>query len=794
MRRRWAGHVSAALGACRAVLKLEQDRSGSPMQNRGGDSPRLSSSEPALRIIMRRLREIMAEPADGQSRLDKIVRQIAGLMVAEVCSIYLKRQDGSLELFATEGLNPGAVHNTFMRRGEGLVGRCAELAVPINEPDAQNHPAFSYRPETGEEIYHSFLAVPLLRGGEVLGVLTIQNKTEREYSDEDVEVLQTTAMVLAEHLLSGAVAGVNTAAEFSRAVPHVIRGQSLSEGLALGHAALHQSRVVVTELEAKEPEEEERRLDVAVEDLKASIDEMLDQGELAGSGEHRDILEAYRMFAHDRGWLRRMKDAIKRGMTAEAAVERVQNDTRVRMLRQAEAYWHERLRDLDELSDRLLRILAGRPRSHAAVAANLPHDTILVARSMGPADLLDYDRSRLRGLVIEETGGQSHVAIVAKALGIAAVGNARGVMERVDQGDPIIVDANTGEIHIRPPGNVIGAYADKARFQARRHRKYRALRDKPAVTKDGKRVGLNINAGLLVDMPHLVESGADGIGLFRTELQFMISATLPRLERQTQMYRSIRMEAAGKPVVFRTLDVGGDKVLPYLRQAAEENPALGWRAIRLSLDRPGLLRTQVRALLRATAGAELRLLLPMVTAVGEIGMARALIDRELDLLRRRGSDLPTQVMLGVMIEVPALLFELDALLPLVDFVSVGSNDLLQYFFAADRNNARVAARYDPLSSAPLRALRGIAQAADRHAKPLSLCGEMAGRPLEAMALIGLGYRSISMAPVSIGPVKSMVMSLDVSVLQPWLFRLLEAGEGNLRGHLKRFAEEHAVEI
>ena len=210
------------------------------MQNRGGDTPRLSPSEPALRIILRRLREIMAEPSDGQSRLDKIVRQIAGLMVAEVCSIYLKRQDGSLELFATEGLNPAAVHNTFMRRGEGLVGRCAELAVPINEPDAQNHPAFSYRPETSEEIYHSFLAVPILRGGDVLGVLTVQNKMHKEYSDEDVEVLQTTAMVLAEHLVSGAVAGANAAPEFNRAVGHVVRGQPLSEGIALGHVVLHQ--------------------------------------------------------------------------------------------------------------------------------------------------------------------------------------------------------------------------------------------------------------------------------------------------------------------------------------------------------------------------------------------------------------------------------------------------------------------------------------------------------------------------------------------------------------------------
>jgi phosphotransferase system enzyme I (PtsP) len=742
---------------------------------------------------MRRLREIMAEPADGQSRLDKIVRQIAGLMVAEVCSIYLKRQDGSLELFATEGLNPGAIHNTFMKRGEGLVGRCAELAIPINEPDAQNHPAFSYRPETGEEIYHSFLAVPVLRGGDVLGVLTVQNKTHKEYSDEDVEVLQTTAMVLAEHLVTGAVAGVNTGAEFSRAVGHVVRGQALSEGLALGHVVLHQPRVVVTDLEAKDPEVEIRRLEAAVEELKASVDEMLEQGEMAATGEHREVLEAYRMFAHDRGWLRRMNEAIRKGMKAEAAVERVQNDTRSRMLRQADSYWHERLRDLDGLSDRLLRILAGRPRN-GGIAAKLPHDTILVARNMGPADLLDYDRSRLRGLVIEDGGGQSHVAIVAKALGIAAVGHARGVMERVDEGNPIIVDADSGEVHIRPSSEVIAAFGDKARFQARKHRKYRALRDQPAVTKDGQKVELHINAGLLMDIPSLGESGADGIGLFRTELQFMISATLPRLERQIQMYRSVVVEAGRKPVVFRTLDVGGDKVLPYLRQAAEENPALGWRAIRLSLDRPGLLRTQVRALLRATAGQELRLLLPMVSAVGEFDMARALIDREQDLLRRRGTSDPTKVLLGAMIEVPSLLFELDTLMPRVDFISVGSNDLLQYLFAADRNNTRVSGRYDPLSAVSLRALGAIAEAARRHARPLSLCGEMAGRPLEAMALIGLGYRSISMAPVSVGPVKSMVLSLDAEALQRWMAPLVRSGEGNLRGQLKRFAEEHGIEI
>ena len=473
-------------------------------------------------------------------------------------------------------------------------------------------------------------------------------------------------------------------------------------------------------------------------------------------------------------------------------MDRVQNDTRARMLRHTETYWRERLQDLDALSARLLRILIGSPRGHAS--GKLPRNAVLVARSMGPADLLDYERQNLRGLVLEHSGRQSHVAIVARALGIAAVGDARGVIERVEVGDPIVVDAESGEVHIRPSSGVIGAYAERARFRARRHRKYRALRDTPAVTKDGQRVETCINAGLEMDVPHLEEAGADGIGLFRTELQFMISATLPRMERQVQMYRAIIEGSSGKPVVFRTLDVGGDKVLPYLRQPAEENPALGWRAIRLSLDRPGLLRTQVRALLRAAAGGELRLLLPMVTAVAEVDVARAVVEREAELLQRRGLAGPARVLLGAMIEVPSLLFELDALLPRVDFISVGSNDLLQYFFAADRNNTRVATRYDLLSAPPLRAFASIAAAAKRHNRPFSLCGEMAGRPLEAMALIGLGFRSISMAPASVGPVKSMVLSLDAKALERWLETNLASGEGSMRAGLKRFAEEHGVEI
>jgi phosphotransferase system enzyme I (PtsP) len=742
---------------------------------------------------MRRLREIMSEPGDGQARLDKIVKQIAGVMVAEVCSIYLKRQDGSLELFATEGLNVSAVHTTRMNRGEGLVGRSAELNITVNEPEASSHPAFSYRPETGEEVYHSLLAVPVQRSGQVLGVLVVQNRTPKDYSDEDVEVLQATAMVVAEHIVSGAVAGAGAAIELSKSMSSLIDGEAISEGIALGHVVLHEPRIVVERLMAEDTDEEMGRLEKAIAVLRTSLDEMFDHEHLAAAGEHRDVLEAYRMFAHDRGWERRLREAVDGGLTAEAAVERVQNSTRARMLRQNDAYWRERQRDLDDLSDRLLRILAGRITS-ADEPSSLPPDAILVARTMGPAELLDYDRKRLRGLVVEDGSGQSHVAIVAKALGIAAVGQARGVVERVSAGDAAIVDAIAGEVHLRPSADIISAYSDKVRFLARRQRQYRALRDVPALTTDGERVSLHINAGLLVEMPHLKQAGADGVGLFRTELLFMLSSTLPKLERQVESYRGILARAEGKPVIFRTLDIGGDKVLHYLRQPAEENPAMGWRAVRMGLDRPALLRTQIRAFLRAAAGAELNVMIPMVSEAREMDAVRVLVNKECEILLAKGYQAPNRVQIGAMIEVPGLLFELDTLMKKSDFVSVGSNDLMQFLFAADRTNARVGSRYDSLSSAPLRALKAVVKAAKKHDVPVTLCGEMAGRPIEALALIGLGFRSLSMSPASIGPVKTMILSTHASRASAHLETLLRKSAPNIRQSLNSFAKSEGIEV
>jgi phosphotransferase system enzyme I (PtsP) len=748
----------------------------------------------APRQLLRRLREVMAERESSQARLDKVVVLIASNMVAEVCSLYLRRRDASLELFATEGLNPEAVHNTHLKRGEGLVGLIAEQAEAMQFADAQTHPAFAFRPETGEEIYHSFLGVPILRGGHAIGVLTVQNRTHRTYSDEEVEALQTTAMVLAEMIASGGLGVADEAApDIRREASAQIKGVPLSEGVALGHAVLHEPRIVITKLIAEDVELERRRLTQGIEELTGVIDDMLERGDLARAGEHREVLETFRMFAHDHGWKRRLDEALATGLTAEAAVERVRNDTRARMLRQTDPYWRERLHDIDDLSNRLLRLLAGGVGTTAA-AGNLPQDTILIARTMGPAELLDYDRQRLRGLVLEEGGTASHVAIVARALGLAALSQAKGVLEAVEPGDAVIVDAETGELHVRPTQEVVAAYADKVRFRARRQAQYAAFRNVPAVTLDGQRVSLHMNAGLLFDLPHLDQSGADGIGLFRTELQFMISSTFPRLDQQTRLYKAILDAAGERPVVFRSLDVGGDKVLPNIRISQEENPALGWRAIRMSLDRPALFRTQIRALLRAAAGRELRIMLPMIADVSELIAAKGLIERERQLLAKHGRAEPKRLLIGTMIEVPALLWQLDCLLPLADFASVGSNDLLQFLFAADRGNSRVADRFDSLNPAALKALRVIVEGAERHAVPLTLCGEMAGRPLEAMAVLGLGFRAISMAPASVGPVKAMILSLDVGALRTRLDELLDSKATSLREELRQFATEKGVQI
>jgi len=746
------------------------------------------------RRLLGGLRDVMAGDGNAQERLDRIVRLIAADMEAEVCSAYIMRAGDILELCATEGLFPESVHSTRLRVGEGLVGAIAATARPLALSDAQAHPAFAYRPETGEEVYHSLMGVPILRSGRVSGVLVVQNREQRHYTDEEIEALQTVAMVLAELVATGSLVDVEEQhpTQGIATLPHRLDGVRLNSGLAIGTAVLHEPAIVIRQLVAEDPEAEAVRLDAAIAEMQRSIDRMLSSSELAHGGEHRDILETYRMFAEDRGWLGRIREAVESGLTAEAAVQKVRDDTRARMKQISDPYIRERLTDLEDLANRLQHHLSG--GTLTAATETQAEDVVLVARSMGPAELMDYDRKRLRALVLEEGSPTAHVAVVARALDIPVVGRVKGAIAQIDAGDQVVVDGDNAQVLVRPSEDVQAAVENRLAERRSRKAAYEALRELPAVTLDGVAIHLFMNAGLLIDLPELEATRADGIGLYRTELPFMARQDFPNVADQTELYARVLEQAAGKPVVFRTLDVGGDKLLPYMPETVEENPAMGWRALRISLDRPGMLRQQLRALLLAADGRPLSIMFPMVAEVAEFATARRILNMELQRLSQRGKPLPSTLKVGAMLEVPALIWQLETLCRQADFISVGSNDLMQFLFAKDRGNARLAERYDVLAPGALTCLAEIVRAADAGGVTLSLCGEMAGSPLEAMALIGLGFRNLSMSPSAIGPVKAMVRSLDVGPLRQYLAGAIRLGDHSLREKLREFARDHGVSL
>ncbi len=744
------------------------------------------------RSLLRQIREAMESGGPVQARLDMAVRIIARSMVAEVCSLYLRRGSGDLELFATEGLSREAVHVTRLAPGVGLVGEIVKLGRPLNLSDAPNHPAFSYRPETGEDPYHAFLGVPLLRGGRAIGVLVVQNRTERIYGEDEVEDLQIIAMVLAEMVAGGErlAEGALKDVEIAPHKPERLKGVRFAEGLAYGVAVLHEAPVPREQLLSDDAMAEEARLKTAIAALQTQIDEMMD-GPHGLVGASFEVIETYRMFAHSRGWNRSLEEAVRSGLTAEAAVERVRSEHRATVGQARDPYLRERLHDLEDLNDRLLRHLSG---DGGRVHLELPDNAILIARNLGPADILEYDRGRLKGILLEEGSVASHAGIVARALEIPCVGRLSGLRDRVNQGDPVIVDAESGEAYLRPRLDVVEALRARMAVRDQRRAEFARLRDTPAFTRDGAKISLLMNAGLAVDLDILAETGAEGIGLFRTEFQFMVAEELPKLNAQTQLYTRVLEAANGMPVTFRTLDLGGDKILPYLEAEREDNPALGWRAIRMGLDRPALLRQQLRALIVATHGRELRVMFPLVVSVEEFRAARAMVDVEIAWAERWGRPAPSQLRVGAMIEAPALIWHLDALLPMTDFVSIGTNDLMQYMFAADRGNPRVADRYDPLSPPALRALKTIQTACADSGTPVSVCGEMAGRPIEAFALIALGYDQLSMPPGGIGPVKQMVLSCDREAARRGVDGLLKGTEGSVRSQVETLARKLSVVI
>ncbi|ANC86700.1 phosphoenolpyruvate--protein phosphotransferase [Sphingomonas sp. NIC1] len=754
-----------------------------------------SSAVASAREILTRLHDVMAGRNPAQAKLNAVVGIIAEAMDSEVCSIYLLRE-GVLELFATRGLDQAAVHVTKLALGEGLVGTIADDVEVLNLDEAASHPDFAYKPETGEERYHSFAGVPIIRRERAVGVLAVQHSEQRKYQDVEIEALQTVAMVLSELIANAGLIDTAAGASGREKSTAAIRlpGQKLVEGMGSGYAVFHQPRIVVEHTVAEDTDAERHRVYAAFDKMREQIDRMTREAEFGVGGEHEEVLQTYKMFAYDEGWARRINEAIDSGLTAEAAIERVQQRTRQRMRQIDDPLLADRMHDLEDLSNRLLRIVSG--QMGTAAQLGLRQDTILIARNLGPAELLEYDKRRLKGVVLEEGSLTAHVTIVARAMGVPVLGRVRDVRRQIAEGDLLLLDSVAGNVFVRPSGGMEEAFEAKLALRQKRKAAFAALRDVPPVTKDGHRITLMVNAGLRDDVAALDTTGADGIGLFRTEFQFLVSATLPQRERQQRLYKEVMDAAGDRPVIFRTVDIGGDKALPYLNKADadEENPAMGWRALRLALDRDGLMKVQARALIEAASGRTLNVMFPMVSEAWEFAEAKALFEAQRQWLGARGRRLPTGIRYGAMLEVPALAEQLDLLLPDLDFLSVGTNDLTQFLFAADRANPRLAERYDWLSPSILRFLSRVVGPCREAGVDLGVCGEMGGRPVEAMALIGLGINRLSITPAAIGPIKAMVRSLDHDAVRAFVTELIARPPRDMRAALSNWAASQGVDM
>ncbi len=753
------------------------------------------SAVSAARTILTRLHDVMASRSHAQAKLNTVVEVIGEGLDSEVCSIYLLRE-GMLELFATRGLAQEAVHVTRMSIGEGLVGTIAESAEMLNLAEATAHPDFSYRPETGEEKYHSFAGVPIVRRERAVGVLCVQHADPRRYEEVEIEALQTVAMVLSELIANADLVDDEQVALLSAAQTGPVRltGLTLVKGLAGGNAVYHQPRITIEHVMAEDPQAELSRVFLAFDKMREQIDRMASQAEFGVGGEHEEVLETYKMFAYDEGWSRRITEAIETGLTAEAAIERVQQRTRMRMRQIDDPLLADRMHDLEDLSNRLLRTVSG--QMGTAASQGLRSDTILIARNLGPAELLEYDKRRLKGVILEEGSLTAHVVIVARAMGIPVLGRVRGLRGAVRDGDPILLDGDSGNATVRAAPPMVEAF--EARFAKNKVRQasYAKLRDVEPFTKDGTRITVMMNAGLRDDMPNLGLTGADGIGLFRTEFQFLVSATLPARERQTRLYRDVLDTAGDKPVVFRTVDIGGDKVLPYLRHndgEHEENPAMGWRALRVALERGGLLKVQARALLEAAAGRTLNVMFPMVSEPWEFDAAREVFESQRKYLLGLKKPLPQAIRYGAMLEVPALAETLDLLAPKLSFLSIGTNDLTQFLFAADRSNPKLAERYDWLSISIMRFLRRVVSGVAGHPVDITVCGEMGGRRLEALALLGIGIHRLSITPAAVGPIKELVRKVDLAEIGQAMNQWLATPPPSLREALGQWAEARGIE-
>lgn len=726
------------------------------------------------------------------AKFSSIISMIAKQLNVDAAVCYLVIDDNYIELFASYNMNPKLINHISIKVGEGIIGGIAQSKRTTEVENIWQHPDFLYREGVDEEKYKSFLGTPVLRWGRAIGVLGLYQENIYNFKKEEINALEMLAMEFSDWLASDEIREYKNT--FIKKKGHntkdVFKGLSLSRGYGFGPAVVHKRRRAITKIFAENKTAELDRLQKAHTQMNIDLDEKFNQSKL-GIGEHADILDAYRMFAKDKGWYNKITGHIEGGLTAEAAIERAYEDMWNRLSATQDVYLKERLHDLRDVADRLLGYLYG--DTGDIVPANLD-SFVVVAQMMGPADLMDYDYHKIRALVLEDGTATMHVAIVAKALGIPVVSKIKSVFKEIKNGEILAVNGDEGIVYIRPDDKIIERFEAKIAERQAQIAQLAELKKLSSKTLDKKRINMYINVGLDFDLDYIESTNCDGVGLYRTEIPFMAAEKMPDVDTQVTYYKKLMDKAGDKKVVFRSLDVGSDKLLPYWTYSGEENPAIGWRSIRITLDRRAILRQQMRAFIRATAGKELNVMFPMIANLSEFREAKETLLIELEKEQRKSKNVPKKVNIGLMIEVPSVVFQLDAILPEADFISIGTNDLAQFMFACDRTNNRLAERYDVLSVPFLRVMQKIINKANKNGVFCSVCGEMASNPIEAMVLLGLGYRNLSISGASFGKVKKMVRSINTAEVEDYIKTLLDYNQRTLRPQLIAYATDHAIDI
>jgi phosphotransferase system enzyme I (PtsP) len=741
--------------------------------------------------ILEDISTLISHSHDLQETLNNIVATVADRMGTEVCSIYILDQSKKrLTLRATMGLDEESVGRVSMDIGEGLTGLVIQRMKPVMVVDALAHPRYKYFPETHEEHFHSFLGVPLIEQKMPLGVLVVQTSRRREFSRDEIRLLttisaQVTSIIVQARLADSLRSKEQERKEYRKRMVDAMRklqsyegkrrekgpkthqrwrgrlmGLAASPGFGRGRAFVLKPRMDLRAIPMKRARNREREM----ERFRGAVERGIDQIAVVKnrmssliSKEEGAIFDVYRLILEDPTIIQQIENQIrKEGYVAEYAIRVVFEQYLQSIAQIDDSYLRERTTDVKDAAQRLLENLSG----IVGQQIEIPKDAVLVAEDLSPADLSMLEGDRFKGIVLSTGGVTSHASILAKSFEIPSVVAIEDLMESVHQGDQLIVDGNAGVVYVNPNEEVIREYDRLERDYLELNRELEELKDFPAETLDGHRVSLYSNIGLLSDVAFAHFHGAQGIGLYRTEIPFLSHRDFPSEEEQYALYKRVVEGMAGKPVTIRTLDIGADKYPTYMRSVGTEpNPFLGWRSIRISLEVEEIFKTQLRAILRAGVLGRVRLLVPMVSSLEEIFKIKELLAEARNELEHEGTRFDRQMELGIMVEVPSAVQLADRFLREVDFLSIGTNDLIQYILAVDRSNRRVASLYEPLHPAVLAALMSTIEAGKREGKRVGMCGEMAGDPLCALLLLGMGLEEFSMGSLYIPVIKKAIRSI-----------------------------------